>query len=226
MGMFADLETLPSTNDLSTFAEAMLSVLEEWRGQLVFSMMILECLPVAGFIVPGQITLAVAGFWAASQPLGAGLMLCLAALGGVILADAAMYGLGRFGTKRFAFVDRMVGKNASFSRTLQSQSTLTLLFYQFPPYSRMFAALLLGSGSMKGKRFFPIMLASSFAFVLVFMGIGWGAGLLGVQLTEGATLTSVISALFALAFFGWAAIFARQWWRTATGQRRGAKPSG
>ena len=66
----------------------------EWLGLSIFLAACLECLAVAGLLIPGTVLLFALGVMAGSGALGLGETLLLAYAGG-LLGDAISYGLGR-----------------------------------------------------------------------------------------------------------------------------------
>ena len=221
MELVDDIRAFAEMGDLSATAGALLGAIEEWRASIIFVMLVLECVPVVGLVVPGQIALAALGFWAAGQPAHSGLALYLVALAAVLVADMTMFLLGRFATARSTVLRRFVGSRASFAEALEGQGDAVLVFYQFPPYSRMFAPLLLGAADFAPKRFVVLMMAGSLLFVTAFAGLGWSVGMLGRDLVEGASIAGVVSAFFAFGLFGWAILFARRWRVIAGSERTG-----
>lgn len=219
-GLFSDVLNLQQVGDTATFAAQLLRLVETWREQVLFGLLILECIPVLGILAPGQLALAISGFWAASQPFDVGIRLVLVALAAVLLADFLMFVLGRIGTERVAFLKRTLGQHGSLGRTLEAQSTAVLLLYQFPPYSRMFAPFLLGAGAMRVSAWIPLSIVASVLFVLTYFMIGFSVAWSGQALVESASIASTASAIFALGFFAWLFVFIRQFINL---RQRGAK---
>lgn len=212
--------SLREVGDTAAFAAQLLRLVETWREQLLFGLLIVECIPIMGILAPGQLALAVAGFWAVSQPIDVAFRLASVALAAVLVADVIMFALGRFGTAHFTFLNRALGRHASLGRTLNAQSIAVVLFYQFPPYSRMFAPFLLGASEMRISTWIPLSIVASVLFVLTFFMIGFGVGWSGQDLVESASIASTASALFALGFFAWLLLFVSQWSKL---RRLGAK---
>src|SRR5690606_14396671 len=67
----------------------------EWLGLSIFAIACLECLAVAGILIPGTVVLFALGVLAGSGTLSLGETLLLAMAGG-LLGDAISYGLGRY----------------------------------------------------------------------------------------------------------------------------------
>lgn len=219
-GFVDSILNLREVGDTAALASQILRLVETWREQLLFGLLVLECIPVVGFLAPGQLALAVAGFWASTQPFEMALRLVFVAIVAVLVADYAMFALGRFGTNRFGFVRRMLGRHAAFGRTLETQPPRLMLFYQFPPYSRMLAPFLLGANEMRWPVWVPLSLLGTLMFVGAFFMIGYGVGWSGREVVASTSIASTASALFALGFFGWLALFIRKWVRLS---RLGAK---
>lgn len=219
-GLFHDVLNLQQVGDTTTIAAQLLRLVETWREQVLFGLLILECIPVLGILAPGQLALAIAGFWAASQPFDVAIRLAFVALAAVLIADFFMFVLGRIGTTRIAFLRRTLGRHASLGRTLEAQSTAVMLLYQFPPYSRMFAPFLLGAGEMRISAWISLSIGASVLFVLTFFMIGFSVAWSGQALSESASIASTASAIFALGFFAWLFLFIRQFIKM---RRLGAK---
>lgn len=180
--------------------------LAKWGAIVVFAAMFVDCLPFVAFVAPGVIMLVLTGFFAASQPTLSWGLLFASACAGVIASDTLMFYIGRSGYHRISAVRRLVDKQARLRQAILNQRTLLLIFYQFPPYSRMFAPLIMGAVRFSWIRWTALVFASTVLFVASFFGIGLVAAL-GGHASSGATASAnKISALFALAFFAWLSV--------------------
>lgn len=171
---------------------------------LIFGALFVECLPIAGFILPGLTLLVIAGFVASGQSPTYTLVTIVAAVGGVLAADTIAFVAGRFGLERWPGVQRLVARNADLRHELARQSWSVLVLYQFPPYSRMFAPLIMGAMATPWSRWWPIMVPGTALFVSVFFSLGFQAGRTGYALLGAANAASMASGLFLAALVLWA----------------------
>jgi membrane protein DedA with SNARE-associated domain len=194
-------------------AAALLALLQEWREPLLFAILALECVPVIGFVAPGLIALVLAGYASAGLPAGEALRLAAAAFAGVFLADTVCFAAGRAAGERSLWIARLAGPRAPLGEELGAQPAAVLLFYQFPPYSRMFAPLFLGSAAFEWRRWLSLSAAATAAFVGAFFALGFAAARISTAATGAASLAGAVSLVFALLFGGWAVRIAVRLWR-------------
>lgn len=190
------------------YAESLASLIRRWGPILLFASLFIEAIPLFGFILPGLTILVVAGFLAAGQSLFSAILFFIASLAGLILADTLMFWLGREGATRLRIIERLTRKHDVFRQEIAGQSLAVLLLYQFPPYSRMFAPLLMGALSFTWRRWLFLVSVGSIAFVSAFFGLGLTVGLASRNLSGAVSAASTISALFMLCLLIWATLVA------------------
>lgn len=190
---------------MAAYLEVLQSALTRWGALMIFGALFLECVPVVGFAVPGLTILVVAGFLAAGQPLLEAALFFVAAFAGVASSDTLAYLTGRLGGERIGPVRRLILRHDTFRREISGQSLPVLLLYQFPPYSRMFAPLLMGALSFAWTRWLLIVTVGTLAFAAAFYGLGFAVGLAGRELFGAVSTASTLSALFLLGLLVWAA---------------------
>lgn len=198
------------TPELSAQTTQALKWVETWREPLVATVLFLECLPIVGFLAPGQIVLTIAGFWSGGHSVWVSLRMFVTCLVAIILADTLMFGIGRYCSHKFEFLRTWLGKNAVFSKALSAQPFGVLLFYQFPPYTRMFGPFLMGASQRPWRPWLGLCLTASFAFVATFFGVGLGIAIAGKAALAGASLAASASAICAIAFFVWLPFFIKR----------------
>jgi membrane protein DedA with SNARE-associated domain len=191
------------TSSLDGVIAAILRSLAQWGGIMVFGTMFLDCLPFMAFVAPGVIMLVLAGFVASSQPVAQAGLLFGSACAGALLSDTLMYFAGRSGYGRVRFIRRMVDRRDKLRSEILTQRTPILIFYQFPPYSRMFAPLIMGAVGFSWSRWVMLVSASTLVFVASFFGLGLAAGIGGHAAAGATKAASIVSALFVFAFLGW-----------------------
>jgi len=174
---------------------------------LIFGALFVECLPVAGLILPGLTLLVVAGFVASGQSGTYVMATILAAIGGVLAADTVAYFAGRVGLERWSALQRLVARHNDLRHELAQQSWRILVLYQFPPYSRMFAPLLLGALAIPWSRWWAITAPGTGLFVGVFFTLGFLAGRTGRALFGAVNAASMVSNLFLASLILWAVWF-------------------
>jgi membrane protein DedA with SNARE-associated domain len=188
---------------LDAVVGGILTGLTKWGAIVVFAAMFVDCLPFVAFVAPGVIMLVLTGFFAAGQPTLSWGLLFAAACAGVIASDTLMFYIGRSGYHRIPAVRRLVDKQERLRQAILNQRAIFLIFYQFPPYSRMFAPLVMGAARFSWIRWTALVSTSTVLFVASFFGIGLVAAL-GGRAASGATASAnTISVIFAFAFFAW-----------------------
>ncbi len=180
--------------------------LAKWGAIVVFAAMFVDCLPFVAFVAPGVIMLVLTGYFAAGQPTLSWVLLFAAACAGVMASDTLMFAIGRSGYHRIAVVRRLVDKQERLRQAILRQKAFVLIFYQFPPYSRMFAPLIMGAARFSWIRWAALVSTSTVLFVASFFGIGLMAAL-GGRAASGATASAnSISILFVFGFFAWLSV--------------------
>jgi membrane protein DedA with SNARE-associated domain len=188
---------------LDTVVRGISQGLARWGAIVVFAAMFVDCLPFVAFFAPGAIMLVLTGFFAAGQPgLGCGLLFA-SACAGVIASDTLMFSIGRSGYHRFPAVRALVDKQERLRQAIMRQRTLLLVFYQFPPYSRMFAPLVMGAARFSWSRWTALVSSSTVLFVASFFGIGLAAALGGHAASGATSAANVVTGIFVIAFFAW-----------------------
>lgn len=188
---------------LNTVITVILDSLRRWGVVIVFGAMFLDCLPFAAFIAPGVIMLVLAGFVAASQSPAQGVFLIGAAAAGVISSDTLMYVVGRTCYSKSILVRRMVDKRAKLRNELSSQHHMLIFLYQFPPYSRMFAPIIMGTLKFSWRRWLIVSTFGTIIFVASFFMLGLIAGVSGDEAAGATKVASSVSTIFVFAFLVW-----------------------
>jgi membrane protein DedA with SNARE-associated domain len=199
-------------------ADAVFALLREWREPIIFLVLFAEGLPILGIIAPGLIVLVLAGFLGgvASGLEAAGL--ALTAWTALYLSNLLSFLLGKEGARRSQFVRRIIGDKGAFGQALAAQPVPILILYQFPPYSRTFAPLLLGACAFSARRWLLLSASGTLLFVAVFFGMGFAAARLGGGTLGATTWAGGISAVFMVGFFIWlASLLTRVFKRRAGG---------
>jgi membrane protein DedA with SNARE-associated domain len=203
--------------------QAILRSLVIWGPLIAFAGMFLDCLPFAAFVAPGVILLVLVGYFAAGRSLTEAVTLFISASGGVVACDTLMYAIGRAGYSRSARTRAFIDKHERLRREILAERPALLVFYQFPPYSRMFAPLVMGALEVSWRRWAVIVSFSTVVFVGAFFVLGYAAGSSG-KTASGATETaSVLSTVFLAAFLIWLIALVLRLVRAAR-QARGGLP--
>jgi membrane protein DedA with SNARE-associated domain len=206
-------------NALTTLAQAQASaaqleaLLLKWREPLLALMLVGECMPLVGFAAPGLIALALAGFIAVDLGPFAGIRLFLIACAAIFFTDLGMFAMGRLGSRRSALVARFVGPRAAFGKELQRQPDRWLLFYQFPPYARMFAPVLLGNVQLEWRRWLAVSTLATLIFVVTFFGLGVAAALLHEKVAGVVAASGLLIFISMSGLLVWCLGFAGRLWR-------------
>ena len=191
------------------------------RGHLLlFAGMFIECIPIAGFIMPGLTLLVIAGFLSANESLSYSIYTVVSAIMGIAAADNAAFLVGRLGVHKVGWIARLVKRHEELALDIATQRFIILVLYQFPPYSRMFAPIVMGTISFPMRRWATVVSLGTLLFVTVFFGLGFSVGFLGRRLFGAVNLASNISVVFILGLLSWIIVFgSRIHRRRSTGNR-------
>lgn len=169
----------PDLAALSGTLEGADAALGRWWLPAAMAGLFAEAFPLVGLVSPGLTLLIFAGFKSASLPL----VQAIAAFGGclaaIVAGDWLAFLAGRAGAGRWPRLGARLRGMSGESRDWSSATFGTLLFYQFPPYARMFAPALLGLQGYPAARWSGLVLAASTGFVTATFGAGYAAGLAG-----------------------------------------------
>lgn len=196
--------------DSALYLNALETGFARWGYLVMFGALFLECVPVVGFAVPGLTILVAAGFWATTLDGTHAMGLLAAASAGVVASDTSAYAVGRLSRGRLSVVQRAVKRHDGLRRRLAEQALPVLIFYQFPPYSRMFAPLLLGVIDLALGRWVALVCISTALFVLAFFGLGYVVGWSGRALANAIDIAGLVTTVFVGGLVWWGIVFYRQ----------------
>jgi membrane protein DedA with SNARE-associated domain len=204
------VDAIPFAADLGL--DGIASAVADCREQRLAAVLVAEVIPVVGFAAPGLTVLVAAGFFAAQLLAAEAARLALTAFAAIFLADLAMFAAGRFGIARIRLLARWVGPEAVFARELLAQPRSFLIFYQFPPYSRMFAPLLFGAGGQPWPRWTALSAAATALFVAACFGGGLAAGLSARSLAGAVSGAGAVAIAFSAGLIAWLGTFLWRLW--------------
>jgi undecaprenyl-diphosphatase len=142
---------------LESSLEFVLPKLEHWGYWVVFIMTFLETSAFVGLVVPGEVTLLIAGLLAAQGLLYLPALIVVAAIG-AILGDNVGYTIGRYGGVKFLnrYGRYFFFKEQYLKATEQyflRHGGKTILFGRFVGFLRSFAPLVAGISRMPYRSF-------------------------------------------------------------------------
>jgi membrane protein DedA with SNARE-associated domain len=207
------MDGIPFAADLGRGLHGVALAVADWREPLLAAILVAESIPIIGFAAPGLTVLVAAGFLAAQLPAAEAARLALTAFAAIFLADLAMFAAGRFGTAKIPLLARWVGPDGALARGLAAQPPSILIFYQFPPYSRMFAPLLFGAGRHPWSRWTGLSAAATGLFVAACFGGGLAAALSARSLAGAISGAGTIAVVFSAGLIGWLGTCLWRWWR-------------
>lgn len=150
----------------------------QWLGLTLFLVACLECLAVAGILIPGTVLLFALGVLAGSGALGLGETLLLAYAGG-LLGDLLSYGLGRRfhqGIRRLPVLrdhpEWLGGAESYFQR----YGVASLLVGRYIGPLRPMLPLVAGMLDMPFVRFALVSLLAAAGWALAYILPGWATG--------------------------------------------------
>ncbi len=174
--------------------------LDDWWLPVALVALMLEGIPVAGFVAPGLILLVFAGFKAAAVPTHWVLPVFLACVAALVAGDFIAFGFGRWARARSTRLQLWFERHLPSSERWRRAAFATLTVYQFPPYARMFVPALLGSSGMSLRRWAITCLVASLLFVIVAFGAGYLGGRAGGDFVATNQQVANVVALLSIAF--------------------------
>jgi undecaprenyl-diphosphatase len=160
----------------------------EWLGLAIFLAACLECLAVAGILIPGTVLLFALGVMAGSGALSLGETLLLAYTGG-LLGDAISYGIGRRfhqGIRRLPVLRDHPEWLAGAETYFQRYGVVSLLVGRYIGPLRPMLPLVAGMLDMPFVRFVLVSMLAAAGWAVAYMLPGWATGAaLRLPLPEG-----------------------------------------
>jgi membrane protein DedA with SNARE-associated domain len=162
-------------------AESVQSLFEEYGYWVLFLGTMAENTLLVGLIVPGLLVVILAGLAAHDGSISLPLAAVLGILGTVI-GDTISYCLGRFGWSRFGESKSLRELNAKVREPILRRGTLFVLIYHFAGYTRVIGPTAAGLLKMPYRRWAPADYGGACIWILAYLGVGYGLGLLGLTL--------------------------------------------
>lgn len=174
----------------------------EWLGLAIFLAAALECLAVAGLLIPGTVLLFALGVMAGSGALTLGETLLLAYTGG-LLGDAISYGIGRRfhqGIRRLPVLRDHPEWLAGAETYFQRYGVVSLLVGRYIGPLRPMLPLVAGMLDMPFIRFALVSMLAAAGWAAAYMLPGWATGAaLRLPLPEGFwSAAGIVAAAIAL----------------------------
>lgn len=195
--------------------------LADWWLPVTLGALMLEGIPVAGFVAPGLVLLVFAGFKAAAEPAHWAALVFLACFAALVAGDFIAFGLGRWARSRSERMQHWFENRLPNSDRWRQAAFWTLVVYQFPPYARMIVPALLGSANMSLRSWTAACFAASLLFTAVAFGAGYLGGHVGGDFVTAnqqlANLVGILSIAFLLAA---GSLTARLWHKRGGGPAR------
>lgn len=211
-------------NILQRFSEWVLGKLErlfaDYGYWVVFIGVLVENSMFLGLFVPGAIILILAGLSAENGSINVWWVLGLAMVA-TIIGDTISYWIGRVGWVR---VLERFGMAESLERVrgpMESNQTWIILGYHLAGYSRAVGPAAAGIFRIPFWRWAPLDYTGGLIWVLLYTGIGYGLGMLGVEFGDTKRTVNILEwvllGIFAAAIF---IAFAKQMRDRGTGPAR------
>lgn len=187
--------------------------LADWWLPVTLGALLLEGIPVAGFVAPGLVLLVFAGFKAAAEPAHWALLVFLACLAALVVGDFLAFGIGRWARARSTRLQGWFARRLPSSGRWRQAAFATLVVYQFPPYARMIVPALLGSSGISLRRWTAACLSASMLFVAVAFGAGYLGARAGADFIVANRQVANLVAILSIAFLLVAGSLATRLWR-------------
>ncbi len=150
----------------------------EWLGLAIFIVACVECLAIAGIIVPGTVLLFTVAVLAGSGALGLGETLLLGFLGG-LLGDALSYTIGKYfhqNIRRLPLLRHHPEWIGSAETYFQRYGIASLLVGRFIGPLRPMLPMVAGMFDMPLPRFIAVSLLAGAGWSVVYLMPGWATG--------------------------------------------------
>lgn len=159
-------------------AQAWLGAHPQWLGASILIVACIECLAVAGLLVPGTVVLFALGMMAGSGALSLGHTLLLAYIGG-LLGDALSYGLGRRfhqEIRRLPVLRDNPQWLAAAEGFFHRHGVMSLLVGRYIGPLRPTLPLVAGMLDMPLLRFAAVSMVAAVGWSVAYLAPGWVAG--------------------------------------------------
>lgn len=181
---------------------AWLSGNPQWLGVAIFLIACIECLAIAGIIVPGTVLLFAVAVLAGSGTFGLGETLLLGFLGG-LLGDALSYAIGKYfhqGIRRLPVLRHHPEWIGSAETYFQRYGTASLLVGRFIGPLRPMLPMVAGMLDMPLPRFIAVSLVAAAGWSVAYLLPGWATGAaIRLPLPEGFWLQAgIVAAVLAV----------------------------
>lgn len=174
-----------------------LSANPQWLGLAIFLIACIECLAIAGIIVPGTVLLFAVAVLAGSGTFGLGETLLLGFLGG-LLGDALSYAIGKYfhqGIRRLPLLRHHPEWIGSAESYFQRYGIASLLVGRFIGPLRPMLPMVAGMFDMPLPRFIAVSLVAAAGWSVAYLLPGWATGAaIRLPLPEGFWLQAGIIA--------------------------------
>jgi membrane protein DedA with SNARE-associated domain len=161
--------------------ELVRTLFERWGYLVIFLGMLLENFLFVGVVVPGVFVLLLAGL-TAHQGLIDLRLAVLCAVAGTSLGDTLSYLAGRFGWRRALARAEQLPFMGTVRSALLRRTGLFVLAYHFLGYTRLIGPVTAGALRVPFRRWWALDALGATVWVLVYTGIGYLLGVLGISL--------------------------------------------
>jgi len=162
-------------------ADSVRSLFEDYGYWVVFFGTLCENTLLVGLIVPGLLVVILAGLAAHDGSMSLQGAIALGILG-TIIGDTLSYALGRFGWSRFGHLPFLAELNDKVREPILRRGVSFVLIYHFAGYTRVMGPTAAGLLRMPYRRWAPADYGGACLWILAYIGVGYGLGVLGLSL--------------------------------------------
>jgi len=162
-------------------ADAVRSLFDDYGYWVVFFGTLCENTLLVGLVVPGLLVVILAGLAAHDGSMSVQGAIALGILG-TITGDTISYALGRFGWARFGHLPFLSELNDKVREPILRRGVSFVLVYHFAGYTRVMGPTAAGLLRMPYRRWAPADYGGACLWILTYVGIGYGLGVLGLSL--------------------------------------------
>ncbi len=170
--------------------------------------LLLENVPIVGFVAPGLTILVLSGFLHDLIGVSAQTLFLLAWCT-VVLADTIWYAIGRYSNAKSRWLRSIANKTPAARQILVSQPTHSLVCYQFMAYFRMFLPFSFGMYQYPWQAWMSLCIIASGLYTAVFFGLGVAGARLLADLDMIDTVVRHLNQLLAIAATIYGAVLLR-----------------
>jgi membrane-associated protein len=169
---------------------------------VVFSGLFLENTILLGLLFPGITILLISGYFSGTGELNVALTI-ISGFAGTILGDNLNYALGRYGLVKLPILKKLSSGLDRIEEAIRRNTTIFLIFFHFPVYSRMVLPAFLGILRFSFRKWLIFDTIGALLFTSTFVLIGYVIGRTSQALDVAVNASNYIQWFFIAVLIWW-----------------------